>query len=81
MRTNIEIEDGLMREAMRSSGKQTKRAAVEAGLRLLVQTNAQAKIRRLRGKVRWQGDLEESRMGRGTEGSGNSSKGKEKARV
>jgi len=39
------------------------RAAVEAGLRLLVQTRAQAKIRRLRGKVRWQGDLETSRLG------------------
>jgi len=63
MRTNIEIEDGLMREAMRSSGKRTKRAAVEAGLRLLVQTRAQGKIRRLRGKVRWQGDLEALRLG------------------
>jgi Arc/MetJ family transcription regulator len=81
MRTNIEIEDGLMREAMRSSGKRTKRAAVEAGLRLLVQTRAQAKIRRLRGKVRWEGDLEASRLGRGIEESGASSKGREKARV
>lgn len=63
MRTNIEIDDGLMREAMRSSGKRTKRAAVEAGLRLLVQTRAQGKIRRLRGKIRWRGDLEASRLG------------------
>jgi Arc/MetJ family transcription regulator len=81
MRTNIEIEDELMREAMRSSGKRTKRAAVEAGLRLLVQTRAQGKIRRLRGKIRWQGDLEASRLGRGTEESGTTSKGREKARV
>jgi Arc/MetJ family transcription regulator len=79
MRTNIEIEDGLMREAMRSSGKRTKRAAVEAGLRLLVQTRAQAKIRRLRGKVRWQGDLEALRLGRGIEDV--SSKGREKGRI
>ena len=63
MRTNIEIDDRLMREAMRSSGKRTKRATVEAGLRLLVQTQAQAKIRRLRGKIRWQGDLDASRLG------------------
>ena len=63
MRTNIEIDDGLMREAMRTSGKRTKRAAVEAGLRLLVQTRAQAKIRRLRGKVQWEGDLQTSRLG------------------
>jgi len=51
-----------MREAMWSSGKRTKRAAVEAGLRLLVQTQAQAKIRRLRGKIQWQGDLDASRL-------------------
>jgi Arc/MetJ family transcription regulator len=80
MRTNIEIEDELMREAMRRSGKRTKRAAVEEGLRLLVQTRAQGKIRRLRGKIRWEGNLEASRVGRGTEESGVISKGREKAR-
>lgn len=57
MRTNIEINDQLMREAMRSSGARTKRATVEAGLRLLVQVRRQAAIRRLRGKVNWEGDL------------------------
>ena len=55
MRTNIEIDDRLMDKALRSSGKRTKRAAVEAGLRLLVQTRAQGKMRRLRGKIQWQG--------------------------
>ena len=64
MRTNIDIDDRLMRQAMKSSRSRTKRAAVEAGLRLLVQTRAQGKIRRLRGKVRWEGDLEKSRRGR-----------------
>ena len=53
-----------MRQAMRSSRARTKRAAVEAGLRLLVETRAQARVRRLRGKVRWQGDLNASRQGR-----------------
>ena len=53
MRTNIDIDDRLMRQALRSSGARTKRAAVEAGLRLLIQTRAQAAIRRLRGKIRW----------------------------
>jgi Arc/MetJ family transcription regulator len=53
-----------MRQAMRSSGARTKRAAVEAGLRLLVETKAQAGIRRLRGRVSWQGDLDEMRRGR-----------------
>ncbi len=51
MRTNIEIDDRLMRDAMRASGGKTKRAVVEAALRLLVQTKAQAAIRRLRGQV------------------------------
>ena len=64
MRTNIEIDDQLMRQAMRRSGSVTKKAAVEKGLRLLVQTNAQSSIRRLRGKVKWDGDLAKSRLGR-----------------
>lgn len=64
MRTNIDIDDRLMEEAMKSSGSRTKRAAVEAGLRILIQTRAQASIRKLRGKVKWEGDLERSRLGR-----------------
>ena len=66
MRTNIDIDDRLMREAMRSSGARTKRAAVEQALRLLIQTRAQKGIRRLRGKVAWEGNLEVSRQGRAT---------------
>lgn len=64
MRTNVEIDDRLMHQAMRSSRSRTKRAAVEEGLRLLIQTRAQATIRRLRGKIRWDGDLHKSRRGR-----------------
>jgi Arc/MetJ family transcription regulator len=64
MRTNIDIDDSLMRQAMRSSGARTKRAAVEEGLRLLIQTRSQKSIRRLRSKVAWEGDLETSRQGR-----------------
>lgn len=66
MRTNIDIDDDLMREAMQTSGAKTKRAAVEEGLRLLIRTGAQGRIRRLRGKVRWEGDLQKSRAGRVT---------------
>lgn len=64
MRTNIEIDDKLVHDAMRSSGVRTKKAAVEAGLRLLVKTYSQGAIRKLRGKVQWEGDLNESRLGR-----------------
>jgi len=64
MRTNIDIDDRLMRRAMRASGTRTKKATVEAGLRLLADTRAQTAIRRLKGKVRWEGDLDESRRSR-----------------
>jgi Arc/MetJ family transcription regulator len=64
MRTNIEIDDELMREAMKSSGATTKKAAVEAGLRLLAKTYNQGSIRRLRGKIQWEGNLALSRKAR-----------------
>lgn len=64
VRTNIDIDDRLMRQAMRSSGATTKKAAVEEALRLLVRTRSQGSIRRLRGKVKWNGNLNESRLGR-----------------
>lgn len=64
MRTNIEIDDRLMREAMRSSRAKTKRAVVEEALRLLVRTRGQGRIRRLRGRIAWEGDLNRSRLER-----------------
>ena len=64
MRTNIDIDDDLMRQAMRASGATTKRAAVEQGLRMLVDVRGQRAIRQLRGKVKWTGDLNGSRLGR-----------------
>ena len=64
MRTNIDIDDRLMRQAMQRSGAPTKKATVEAGLRLLVETHAQRAIRRLRGRVQWEGDLSQSRLSR-----------------
>jgi Arc/MetJ family transcription regulator len=56
MRTNIDIDDNLMKQAMDAAGATTKRAAVETALRLMVQIKAQAKIRELRGKVVWRGN-------------------------
>ena len=64
MRTNIVIDDRLMRAAMNAGRFRTKRAAVEAGLLLLSQVRAQASIRKLRGKIRWQGDLTAMRTSR-----------------
>lgn len=64
MRTNIDIDDKLMGQAMRASGKATKRAVVEEALQMLVRTKRQAGIRKWRGKVAWDGDLEASRASR-----------------
>ena len=64
MRTNIVIDDELMRKALQVTGLSTKRAVVDAGLRLLVQVKAQTGIRSLRGEVSWEGDLDEMRAGR-----------------
>ncbi len=60
----INIDDELMRQAMRCSDATTKRGVVEEALRLLVQTRSQAGVRRLRGKVAWEGDLAASRRQR-----------------
>jgi len=66
MRTNIEIEDELIQKALFLTGLKTKRAAVEAALRMLIRVKEQEEILNLAGKVHWQGDLDESRQGRGT---------------
>ena len=58
MRTNIVIDDKLMRDALRATGLKTKREAVEEGLRTLLRLKRQAKIRRFRGKLDWQGHLD-----------------------
>ena len=61
MRTNIVIDDELIEQAMKATGLPTKKAVVEAGLQLLIQVKAQTGVRRLRGKVKWQGNLDELR--------------------
>lgn len=64
MRTNIDIDDELMEKTMEVTGKTTKRAAIDSALREFLQIRSQAGIRKLRGKVKWEGNLEESRLGR-----------------
>ena len=63
MRTNIVIDDDLMADALKATGLRTKKEAVEEGLRLLVKRNKQQAIRRLRGKLHWEGNLQEMRGG------------------
>jgi Arc/MetJ family transcription regulator len=64
MRTNIEIDDEVMREARRLTGVKTKREAVDLALRELVARHRRLGILELRGRVHWEGDLQESRRGR-----------------
>ena len=64
MRTNIVIDDKLMRATLRATGLKTKREAVELGLRTLLRLQQQAGIKRFRGKLDWQGDLEAMRTDR-----------------
>lgn len=61
MRTNIVIDDKLMEDALRATGLKTKREAVELGLRTLIRLKRQGAIRDFRGKLQWEGDLEEMR--------------------
>ncbi len=61
MRTNVVIDDALMDEALKVSGLKTKRQAIEEGLRLLVRTRRQARVRRLRGALKWEGSLDDMR--------------------
>lgn len=63
MRTNIVIDDELMAAALKASGLATKKEAVEEGLRLLVRRNQQRELRKLKGKLAWDGDLDAMRGG------------------
>jgi Arc/MetJ family transcription regulator len=61
MRTNIDIDDELMAEALEATGARTKREAVKLGLQTLVRLKRQADIRKYRGKLMWEGDLDAMR--------------------
>jgi Arc/MetJ family transcription regulator len=62
MRTNIVIDDALMKQAMQASGARSKREAVELALRTLVKLQQQAEIRAFRGRLAREGDLETQRL-------------------
>ena len=62
MRTNIVINDDLMNEALKLTDYKTKKAVVEEGLKLLVKLKKQERIKSLRGKLKWDADLEQMRL-------------------
>jgi Arc/MetJ family transcription regulator len=61
MRTNIVIDDKLMKDTLRATGLKTKREAVELGLRTVLRLRQQEEVRRFRGKLAWEGDLDAMR--------------------
>lgn len=61
MRTNVVIDDELMSRTLKTCGYRTKKAAIEAGLRVLLQVHSQQKLRNLKGKIHWDGDLAQMR--------------------
>ena len=61
MRTNIVIDDQLMDEVIKLTGVKTKKEAVELGLLTLIRIKKQEKIRQYRGKLNWDGNLDDMR--------------------
>ena len=66
VRTNIVIDDELMAAALKARPNATKRSVVEEGLRLVARLNRQRRVRSLRGKLRWEGNLETMRRDHGS---------------
>lgn len=64
MRTNIEIDDKLMKDTLKVTGLKTKREVVDRALKELLKLERQKDFRKLKGKIDWQGDLEEMRLDR-----------------
>ena len=61
MRTNIVVDDKLMLDTLRATGLRTKREVVELGLKTLLRLRQQVEIKKLRGKITWEGDLDAMR--------------------
>jgi Arc/MetJ family transcription regulator len=64
MRTNIVLDDKLVARAQKLTGIKTKREVVQEALRTLIQLREQGEIRKLRGKLKWEGDLHQQRLSR-----------------
>ncbi len=64
MRTNVVLDDSLIERARRLTGIRTKREVIHEALRTLVLLHEQSRVRRLRGKLHWEGDLADLRESR-----------------
>lgn len=61
MRTNINLDEKLIKEAMKVSASRTKRAVVDFALRELVRRSKRRNILKFMGSNCWEGNLKESR--------------------
>ena len=61
MRTNIELDDELLAEAMKATGLPTKRATVEEALRVIVKQHRQRRALEELAGLGWEGDLDTMR--------------------
>jgi Arc/MetJ family transcription regulator len=61
MRTNVVLDDALMKVARQISGCKTKKDTIESALRLLIKVKAQSSIKKFKGKLKWEGDLKSMR--------------------
>ncbi|WP_332851256.1 type II toxin-antitoxin system VapB family antitoxin [Duganella sp. S19_KUP01_CR8] len=57
MRPDIAISKTLMRQALQASGLKSEQQTIELALRTMIRLHAQEQIRRCRGKMMWDGDL------------------------
>ena len=64
MRTNIVLDDDLVEQARKLTGIKTKKELIHEALRILIQLRQQGETRNLRGKLHWEGDLDELRQSR-----------------
>lgn len=64
MRTNVVLDDDLVKSALEASGIKTQKRAIEEGLKLLIEVHGQKKIKSYRGKLKWSGDLDKMRKGK-----------------
>lgn len=64
MRTNVVLDDKLVKSALQASGLKTKKKAIEEGLKLLIDVHCQKNVKAYRGKLKWSGDLDQMRRDR-----------------
>jgi Arc/MetJ family transcription regulator len=67
MRTNIVLDENLIERAQKLTGIKTKREVVQEALRTLILLREQAEVRNLRGKLKWEGNLDDMRQARVSE--------------